>query len=285
LLAREFAYDVLGRDSRLREPSLEDIRATKLDEVKALLAPILASASLDVVITGDVESDAAIDAVARTLGALPARNAGTSLLTSFDPVHYSMPTPTPIVIHHHGRADQGVAAIAWPTTDGFHRKDWAALSLLSQIFSTRLLDRLRINEGVTYSPDVSSFMSNNVPGQGYLYAKTELPPAKMPLFFDAVRAIAADLRAHPVTADELERARKPGLEGLVAAKESNLGWAVTLIGTQADPRRLDLARDAIPVFEAVTPADIQDAAGRYLVDDKAWKFKVTPDPQGLAPAG
>ena len=41
------------------------------------------------------------------------------------------------------------------------------------MISTRLLDRLRISEGVTYSPGVRVFGSNVAPNQGYVYAETE----------------------------------------------------------------------------------------------------------------
>ncbi|HEX5210691.1 MAG TPA: insulinase family protein, partial [Pseudolabrys sp.] len=126
-------------------------------------------------------------------------------------------------------------------------------------------------------------MSNVTPGQGYLYAETELPPAKMPLFFDGVRAITADLRAHPVAPDELERARKPLLEELIANQQSNTFWAGNLAGSQDDPRRLEVIRDMVPSLKAVTAADLQAAANRYLGEDKAWQLKITPAPQaGIA---
>ena len=271
--------DLYGRDPRWCKPSLAALGATRPDALKDVLAPILAAAPLEVVIAGDVKLDAAIDAVARTFGALPPRGEWKSSLAKAEPVHFPAPSKAPVEIHHQGRVDQGLAAAAWLTTDEYHAKDRAALQVLSAVMFSRVLDRLRVAEGLTYSPTVRSFTSNVTPGQGYLYAATELPPAKMPLFFAAVRAIAADLRAHAVAPDELERARKPALEELIASQQTNDYWAGYLRGAQEDPRRLDVIRDMVPALKAVTAADLQAVAARYLGEDKAWKLQITPERQ------
>src|SRR6185437_2842077 len=279
LFERVRPCELFGRDPRWCKPSLADLAATKPDAFEQVLAPILASAPLEVIIAGDVKLDDAIDAVARTFGALPARDVGATSLAKAEPVHFPGATKAPLEIHHRGRADQGLAAAAWLTTDEFNAKERATLQVLAAVVFTRAIDRLRISEGATYSPTVRSYMSNVTPGQGYLYAETELPPAKMPLFFDAVRAITADLRAHPVAADELERARKPLLEELIANQQTNIFWAGNIAGSQDDPRRLDVIRGMVPALKAVTAADLQAAATRYLGENKAWQLKITPAPQ------
>ena len=283
LFERVRACNLFGQDPRWCKPSLAALAEVKPDALKDVLAPILAAAPLEVVIAGDVKLDAAIDAVASTFGALPKRSQGTSSLARGTVVRFPTPGAAPVEIHHEGRADQGLAAVAWHTTDLFHGKEMWTLDVLAAVISTRLLDRLRINEGVTYSPGVRSFGSNVAPNQGYVFAETELPPSKMPLFFAAIRAIAADLRAHPVAADELERARKPLVDDLIAQKQTNAFWVTELVGAQDDPRRIDLIRDQVPRLKAVTPADLQAAANRYLGDGKEWKLEITPTPPaGLA---
>jgi zinc protease len=283
LFERVRACQLFSRDPRWCKPTVAALAEVKPDALKDVLAPILATAPLEVVIAGDVKLDAAIDAVANTFGALPKRGQGTSSLAHGTVVHFPAPGGAPVEIHHEGRADQGLAAVAWHTTDFFHAKEMWTLDVLSAVMSTRLLDRLRISEGVTYSPGVRSFGSDVAPNHGYLYADTELPPAKMPLFFDAIRAIAADLRAHPIAADELERARKPLVDDLIAQQQTNAFWVSNLVGAQDDARRLDLIRVQIPQLKAVTPADLQAAASRYLGEGQEWKLEITPAPQaGLA---
>src|SRR6185437_6824966 len=163
LFERVRPCELYGRDPRWCKPSLADLAAAKPDALKQVLAPILASAPLEVIIAGDVKLDVAIDTVARTFGALPARGAATTSLAKAKPVHFPGPSKAPLEIHHHGRADQGLAATAWLTTDEFDAKERATLQVLAAITFTRVLDRLRVNEGATYSPTVRSFVSNVTP--------------------------------------------------------------------------------------------------------------------------
>ncbi len=276
----QFARDrtcLLSRgDPRRCAPTLATLAATKVDAFKDVMAPLVASAPLEVIIVGNVKVDAAIEAVARTFGALPKRAEATTSLAKGTTYRFPATGGAPVELHHDGRADQGLAAAAWRTTDLLATRDTEAISVMRSVLSTRLLERLRINEGVTYSPQVGYYGSTGAPGFGYLYAASELPPAKMPMFFAAVRDITADLRAHPIAADELERARKPALEGQIAREQTNEFWASYLAGAQDDPRRLDAIRDLIPALKAVTAADVQAAANRFLAAGKEWTLEITP---------
>jgi zinc protease len=116
------------------------------------------------------------------------------------------------------------------------------------------------------------------PGWGYMSASVEVPPQKLPEFFSDVQKIAADLRAKPVSADELSRAKKPRLDTIERARVTNQYWLSELSGAQADPRKLDTIRQVIPGTERVTIADVQRAAETWLLPDKA--FKLAVEPQG-----
>jgi zinc protease len=88
--------------------------------------------------------------------------------------------------------------------------------------------------------------------------------------------VTADLREHPPGRDEFERARKPELDSLEKAVQTNNYWLGSLGGVQTDERRLKLIRDARPGLETVTPADVQRVARKYLTDARAWKLVVAP---------
>ncbi|HEY5226864.1 MAG TPA: insulinase family protein, partial [Methylovirgula sp.] len=179
--------------------------------------------------------------------------------------------------------DQGMATIAWPAADAFDAQTAECLEVLQSVLATRVNDQLRIRDGVTYSPEAFFYGSKVFPGYGFLMAFSELSAAKMPLFFDVTASIAADLSAHPISADELDRARKPALEKIVTDWQTNAYWLYSLAGAQADPRRLDIIRKTIPALIRVTAADVQHAAQTYLVDAKAWKSEITPEQTAHAP--
>ena len=150
------------------------------------------------------------------------------------------------MLSHRGRPDQGAAAIAWPTTDVFSDNELAARRLLVNIMQLRLTDELRVRAGATYSPSTTAHASLTFPGYGYVGAYAEIPPDKAPLFYDTVAKVAADLKEKGPTADEFERARKPELDSLERAVETNGFWSSFLAGAQADERRLELIRQARP---------------------------------------
>jgi zinc protease len=276
LFGAKFAELLHPGDARWAYPTLQDVKSAKLDQVKAIIAPALANGPIEVTMVGDVTIEQAIKAVAATFGALPGRSGQPMSPPVAGDVKFPAPTPEPIVLHHAGRADQGVAAIAWQTTDVFADSESAARRVVTDILQFRLMEQLRIKFGATYSPSATANASRIFPGYGYIAAYAEIPPEKTQLFFDTVKQVTADLREHEPNADEFERARKPELDALEKATETNNYWLGSLSGAQNDERRLKLIRDARPGLETVTPADVQRVARKYLTDERAWKLVVSP---------
>jgi hypothetical protein len=110
----------------------------------------------------------------------------------------------------------------------------------------------------------------------------EIPPAKIAGFYADVTKIAADLRNADVSADELERARKPRIEAIQKAQQTNEYWLGQLSGAEADPRRVDAIRASVAGLERVRAADVRRVAQQYLTDERAWKLIVAPGPEATA---
>src|SRR5690606_18223357 len=70
ILQRQVRTLLCSGDRRWAQPTAVEIRAAKLDDLKAALGPQLETGALEVTVVGDIEVDAAIAAVARTFGAL-----------------------------------------------------------------------------------------------------------------------------------------------------------------------------------------------------------------------
>jgi zinc protease len=185
----------------------------------------------------------------------------------------------PMTLTHNGRSDQSMAFIGWPTTDAFADGESAVRRLVTDIVQTRLMEQLREKDGATYSPQATAQASLTFPGFGYIAAFAELPPQKTQLFYDTIATIVADLREHGPNADELERARKPEIDGLTRAMVTNAFWQSGLSGIQTDERRLKLIRDALPQLQNVKAADVQRVAQKYLTDPRAFKVLVLPKTQ------
>ena len=118
-LGRDLNGLIHSGDRRFTFPSKEDVAAANLDDLKGVLGPQLAAGPVEIVMVGDITVDKAIDAVAETLGALPQRADPAPLGPPANGVRFPAPVAAPLVESHNGRADQGIALIAWPTDDIF----------------------------------------------------------------------------------------------------------------------------------------------------------------------
>jgi zinc protease len=278
VLNRDLGLLVHGGDQRWGIPTRQEIAAETPDDLKALIAPTLEKGPIEVVVVGDTTVDKAIDAVAATFGALPARPAPAAP----DPtpiVRFPAPTPAPLALTHAGRADQAIGLIAWPTGDFLSDTQRArTLSLLAEVLQMRLVEQLRRAEGLTYSPSAADAPSQAFAGYGYLSVRVETPPDKLDHFFKDTHAIAADLRARPIGDDELARVKIPAVDALEKRRQTNEYWLSALSGAQADDRKLTALRTSEAQLQRVTAADLQRAAQTYLDDSKAWELEVTPRP-------
>ncbi|MFP5449556.1 MAG: M16 family metallopeptidase [Alphaproteobacteria bacterium] len=276
VLSRDLAGLLHSGDRRWTFPSKDEIASARLEDLRQQLAP-LETAPIEVVIVGDTTVEKATAAVADTLGALPPRPEPAAAHDVTGVVFPDAPA-TPLRRTHSGRDDQSIGYVAWPSTDFFADPQGAReAAVLGEILRLRLTEELRESQGATYSPSVNYNHAYVWTGWGYMSASVEIPPAGLDAFFADVEEIAADLRDTPVKADELERARQPRLERIARAKVTNDYWLNELAGGQADPRRLDAIRAAIPGTERVSAEDVQRAAQRILRPEAAWKIEVVPE--------
>jgi zinc protease len=276
VLNRDLGQLLHSGDRRWGLPSRAEIAAETPDDLKALVEPALDKGPVEVVIVGDTTVDKAIEAVAATFGDLPARPAPAApdLAAS---VRFPAPTATPVVLTHSGRADQAVGLVAWPTDDFLSDTQRArTLTLLGDVLQMRLTDQIRKAEGLTYSPSAGAAPSQAFAHYGYMSARVEIPPARLDGFFKDVDAIVADLRARPISPDELARAKTPAIDSLEKRRQTNEYWLNALAGAQADPRRLTAIRTSEAQLQHVSADDIRRAAQTYLSDAKAWKLEVEP---------
>jgi zinc protease len=277
VLTRDLGRLLHNGDRRWGFPTAAEISAEQPAGFKALLAPEMAGGPIEIVIVGDTTVEKAIDAVAATFGAMPARSASAAPRVISPNATFPAGTPTPVMLAHAGRSDQAVGVVAWPIDDFLSDTQRARnLAILGEVMQLRLTEELRKAQGVTYSPQASANPSQVFTGYGYLSARVEIPPDKLAGFFADANKIATGLRNQDVSPDELERAKKPAVDDLERRRQTNEYWLNALAGGQEDPRRLAAIRSSVAQVQRVSAADIRRAAETYLVDSKAFKVEVKP---------
>jgi zinc protease len=263
-------------DPRFGFPDEDVLRQRKLGEAKTLLAPLLASAPIEIAVVGDVDEAVVIDAVARSFGALPAREIAAPAYAEARKVSFR-DRLAPVTLTHSGEANQALLAIAWPTDDDEDLQRVVGLNLLAEVMKLELTDMLREKLGATYAPAASSFASDVFDDFGYVIAATTLAPDKIDEVEKAVASIAEQLRSTPVSDDVLSRARNPALERIDRQERENPYWLAIIDEAQTDPDRLARHRKRKAIYAATTPEDLQMLARQYLSPDKTLVVKVVSD--------
>lgn len=245
-------------------------------QLKAAISDRLTHGAIEIALVGDLDEDAAIAAVAATLGALPPREAQFNPRTE-NRTRAFTPTRGEHVLTHKGEPDQALVQWVWPTTDDSDPAEDQRLELLGRIVRLELTDRLREKLGQAYSPSAGSNTSHYYPGYGTFAISASVAADKIAATREAVDALIADLRAAPLDADVLERARKPYLEEYNNYLKDLGGWMGLAERAQSEPERLGRFLAAPDLIRAVTPEDIHSIALRYLAPEAAVRFVVVPE--------
>jgi zinc protease len=274
VLTRDLRYLQRDRDPRFRPASPSDLAAATPEGFRKVWAPILASGPIEVQVYGDVDRNATIVALARTFGALAPRN---EVSPPPAPLHFPAPTATPVVLYHHGDANQAAAVVTWPTGGGeAGLRESRQLDILAQLFSNRLLLAIREKLGASYAPQVSSSWPLDLPNGGTITAMAQLQPENAPKFFAVVDQIAADLAARPPGADELALVLEPLRQQLNRAATGTGFFMWQLEGATQDPQRYRGLTTVMTDSSETTAAAMQALAQKYLVANKAYRIEVLP---------
>lgn len=232
VFSRSFGRVVNGGDPRLVAlPTPGQVAATRPEDFPALLRAPLAGAA-EVIIVGDTDVDAAIAAVQASFGAGPERpRAERPAMKVTLPAAGSVQSDT-----HGGRADQAVLGQVWPLPDGRAEPALRAVAqVAAAVVQARLVETVREQLGITYSPRAFATMSLDLPGQGFFTAQIETPPDKFDTFRQLLVRQLRSLADEPVGADELQRAKQPIVEARRKAPENNAFWLGWLARIAADP--------------------------------------------------
>lgn len=274
--SKEVQRLIRSGDPRYGMSSMEDTLAATTQDVKDWLLPFMQTAPIEIGIVGDVDIDATIEAVAATFGALPARTGTPGDYTQQRKVSFPDGNKTPVTLYHKGEDNRAMISVFWPGPDGVERERSRRLSVLRRVFSNRLIDVIREEEGASYSPSAFGVASRDYPGFGYVGTSLDLKPDDVERMITVLDKIAADFKAGNITQDDFDRAMKPILENLDTSLESNNYWMGVVEDIQSDPDSLIDHRSREAAYQNMTLEDIKPYAAQIFDGDKAFRVNVLP---------
>jgi len=276
-LANALGGIVSDGDPRFTLRPKEEYLALNFARLRETIADRLDHGALELALVGDIDEAEAIELVAATLGSLPPREADFRPYEANRQRGFTADRTARTIVHD-GAADQAIVRITWPTRDDSNFREVLELELLERVILLELNDTLREELGQTYTPSANASHSRTYPDYGTFTVAAPVDAAQVDAARDAMIATVRSLIAAPVDDDTLLRARRPLLESYDNALKTNAGWMNLADRAQSEPERLARFASAKEVLGALTAADVQAMAARYLDPAQALELVVLPRP-------
>ncbi len=266
-----------GGDSRFGVASMEQLASYTLADAQKWLTPELTQGYLELTIVGDFDSEKILPDLLSTFGALPKRAAEPPLMAEARKVKFPN-APAVKTFTYDSKIAQGIATTLWKTAGiRGNIEEFRRLNLLADILGDRLREEIREKLGASYSPNAAASGSDALEDMGYLLSQSIGKPGDMELLLNTMRDLADKLASEGASEDELDRALKPVLGMLDKSLRDNGYWLTTVMSqSQADPKRLDLARNRDADYRSVTLREINALAKKHLAAENALLVTIKP---------
>lgn len=279
-LSADLGAILSDNDPRFSLGKVEAFRALTFDKLKADISERLTNGAIEIGLVGDFEDDKAIALVARTFGALPPREPEFRAWADRRDRPFTA-SNAPRVLRHTGLKDQALVTVHWKTRDASDPAEALALELLGRVVRLEMTEVLREKLGKAYSPSAGSAVSFTWKDYGTFTVNASVAVNEVPAARAAIAEALAGLRARAIDPDLLLRARAPMLEDFDNALKTNAGWLALVDRAQTEPDRIERYVKGKDRLLAITPAQLQALAARYLTSQRA--VEVTVLPEGVDP--
>jgi zinc protease len=281
-IVRQFVPEYHSGDERFRFPDRSEFEAVTTASMRDWLAPRIAEAPIDVSLVGDLDVDAAIAAVAQTLGTLPKRRAPDAHEDRRKPVDlqaglkraYEIDTEVP----------KTLVLILFPTADGRDMTMRRRLSFLAEVLGDRLRVGVREKLGASYSPGAGAQLGEVYPNDGTIVIQCMSDPDKVDTLVDACLQAADDMATKGLNDDEVDRQRKPAQANARDTVRRNGYWLQELSRQHSFPNVAEEMRTFAKFYDEVKTADLDPLAKEYLKKDRASVATVAPNKKSAVEA-
>lgn len=265
-----------GGDVRYGLPLPAMVQQRQPQEAADWLRPVLATGAIELGLAGELDPEAVITAVARTIGALPERKTDPTPDAKRQPSFPAKPINQLWLLEG---SEPGKAAVRvyWPGVDADDYHTSRHLQVLAEILKDRLRVKIREELGATYGPLDDVWGSDVWPGYGYLYVEIETAPAMAERVASLTRRIATDLATKGVTRDEFERVLEPRLANLKQELRQNGYWTYYVLSCmQEKPARVDWPLTRDQHYRGMKREDLNAIARRTLGSNRVCTFIARP---------
>jgi predicted Zn-dependent peptidase len=228
----------------------ESVGALTRDDLARWHKRRLTKANLLVVVVGNVSRADVSSKIAAAFGSLPATGGSAPPVPA---LATAKPTVTVVERQLPTNYIQGLYV-----TPSRASRDLPALQLAARVLSERLFEEVRTKRNLTYA--VGSSLSSGLVGRGTLYVTAVEPDTTLKVILTEVRR----LQREPVSRDRLKETMNTYGTNYWMSQETNMGQAQQLGLWELTGGGWRNALTYVDRMRAVTPADVQRVATRYL---------------------
>jgi zinc protease len=273
-ISRWFVPEFYSGDGRFRFPERSEFETLSTTGMKEWFAPRIDQAPIDLVVVGDADVEAVVAAAARTFGELPERRAAKPFEEQRKAVQmksgmkksYEVETDVP----------KTLVFILFPTTDGRDTSLRRRMHYLSAVLSDRLRVQVREKLGASYSPGAGANLSEVYAGDGWIGIQAMADPEKAEELVEACLSAADEMATKGLSADEVDRQRKPAQAEVRDRVRTNGYWVEALTRLHGATNVFDELRSFEKFPDTVQVADLDPLAKEYLKRERASVAIVAP---------
>lgn len=262
-----------GDDARFVIPAEEKMRKWTLDDLKAWLAKPQQSGYVEVSIVGDIDPEVALNLVAKTLGALPEREATKPDFAEQRALKYPAGVKEK-TFEFSSDTSRGASLVSWPAPGHRDIPLGRRVSVLGEVLNDRLRLKVREELGATYSPEVVRYSSEAFRDYGNLIAVMLAEPKDLANLGSIAARVADELAKGEISDDEFKRAISPTLSTL--DQRDNSYWLNNVSNSQEMPEMVEVMRTRNADYRAITKDEVQALAKKLLSSEHATVINVQP---------
>lgn len=279
------AKALYGDDPRFNVPTLEQVQAITIDDVKAAMEPFLQKGAIEVTLVGDFDTQAALPIIERTFGAMPARNAEFTEPTEAQRTVNFRPWGQREFFAYPTSLDKTLVTNVRPAGNGMDRHRNRRLSVLCAIAREKLFDGIRAQMGEAYSPSVRLSVNQELSNAATITAISAGVKGNREKVSAAIDSILTALgKGDTITQEDFDCAIRPIISSAEKNLRQNSFWCASLAGLQSDAEQADLIRDLLTDLRSITLEEIQALAKEVFGKDNANFYFTVPADGASAPA-
>lgn len=268
---------ISGNDPRVVPMSIEQLDALSRSAAQEWMKRLCDTAPIEVAVVGDIKLEDATNLIARYVGSLPQRPRSADRL---DPLRTLKRGPGPWERHVNVETmtPRAMVLTGFPTCDGNNIEHVRAMSIATNILTSRLIQRVREELALVYSIRANQQTSFSFRNASMLGSGAPCDPSKVEEVLTEVGKILKDFAESGPTDDEVTNAKKQIINNIDENEKEPRFWLGFLSHLNLHDRSLAEQKGKKAAYEAFTPAQIRDIYRQYYAENKMLRVSAVPVP-------